>query len=82
MKQFSSTPARRIIPAKPTEPLPPEVAEFSFLPKDCQPAKRGRPKGGKEQVTIRLDKDVLARFRATGDGWQGRINEILKEAKL
>lgn len=29
-----------------------------------------------------LDPDVLAKFRATGDGWQGRINEILTEAKL
>ena len=55
-----------------------EPEEFSFL----TVGKRGRPKGGKEQVTIRLDKDVLARFRATGEGWQGRINEILKEAKL
>lgn len=44
------------------------------------PAKRGRPQGGKEQVTIRLDKDVLAKFKATGDGWQGRINEALRKA--
>jgi len=34
----------------------------------------------KQQVTLRLDRDVLDRFRATGPGWQSRINEALKKA--
>ena len=34
----------------------------------------------KEQITLRLDPSVLAAFRATGPGWQGRINEALKKA--
>lgn len=51
--------------------------EFSFL----TIGKRGRPSKGQEKVTLRIDPDVLAKFRATGEGWQGRINEILKEAK-
>lgn len=43
----------------------------------------GRPIGSnKEQVALRIDKDVLARFRATGPGWQTRINAILRAAKL
>jgi len=44
--------------------------------------KRGRPKldAPKEQVSIRLDKDVLARFRSQGPGWQSRVNEILRKA--
>ncbi|MBJ7443320.1 MAG: BrnA antitoxin family protein [Sphingobium sp.] len=43
----------------------------------------GRPRGSnKEQVALRIDKDVLARFRATGPGWQTRINAILRAAKL
>jgi len=33
----------------------------------------------KEQVAIRFDPDVLAAFRATGKGWQTRMNEALKE---
>jgi uncharacterized protein (DUF4415 family) len=43
--------------------------------------KRGRPAGSgtKEQVAIRLDKDVLSVLRATGDGWQTRVNQILRE---
>ncbi|TVP83178.1 BrnA antitoxin family protein [Thioalkalivibrio sp.] len=33
----------------------------------------------KERVTIRLSADVVARFRATGNGWQTRIDAALKE---
>lgn len=41
----------------------------------------GRPTGSnKEQVSLRLDKDVLDRFRASGPGWQTRINEALRRA--
>jgi uncharacterized protein (DUF4415 family) len=34
----------------------------------------------KEQVTLRLDPDVIERFRADGPGWQGRINGALRKA--
>jgi uncharacterized protein (DUF4415 family) len=42
--------------------------------------KRGRPAGSgvKEQVAIRLDKDILEAFRAEGQGWQTRINQALR----
>ncbi len=45
---------------------------------------RGRPKIDmpKQVVSIRLDPDVIAKFKATGKGWQGRINEVLKNAKV
>ena len=48
-------------------------------------AARGRPAGSvkpdaKQQITLRLDRDVLDRFRATGPGWQSRINEALRKA--
>ena len=33
----------------------------------------------KEQVAIRLDRDVLGAFRAGGPGWQTRVNSALKE---
>ena len=33
----------------------------------------------KAQVTLRLDRDVLDHFRATGPGWQSRVNTALKE---
>src|SRR5574341_1705874 len=44
------------------------------------PRRRGRPAGsGKKQaVKVRIDKDILAAFRATGPGWQTRINDVLR----
>lgn len=36
----------------------------------------------KQLVSLRIDRDVVARFRATGDGWQTRVNEALKLAAL
>ncbi len=49
---------------------------------------RGRGQRGpqktptKQQVTLRLDRDVVERFRATGEGWQGRINDVLRKARV
>lgn len=45
---------------------------------------RGRPKveAPKQQVSLRLDPDVIEKFKATGKGWQARINDVLKAAKL
>jgi uncharacterized protein (DUF4415 family) len=53
--------------------------------KDFENGKRkgGRPKGGtKEMITIRIDRDVLDRFRAGGPGWQTRLNDTLRAAAL
>ena len=36
----------------------------------------------KRQVTLRLDADILAKFRATGRGWQTRINDALRAAEI
>ncbi len=47
--------------------------------------RRGRPLYGSEpkiQQSLRLDREVLDKFKATGPGWQARINQVLKEAKL
>ncbi len=43
-------------------------------------ARRGRPfgSGSKVQITLRLDTDLVAKFKASGDGWQTRINDALK----
>ena len=47
-------------------------------------ARRGRPVGSvtsnKTRVTLRLDRDALDRLRATGPGWQTRINEAVRRA--
>ena len=36
--------------------------------------------GLKEQVTLRIDQDVLEYFREDGPGWQERINAALRKA--
>lgn len=42
---------------------------------------RGKQKAPtKAQVTLRLDRDIVDHFRATGEGWQSRINAALREA--
>lgn len=45
--------------------------------------RRGRPPlpNPKQAVKLRLDADVLAAYRATGDGWQTRINADLRKAR-
>lgn len=41
---------------------------------------RGRPLGtDKTQIALRVDNSVLKAFKATGKGWQTRMNEALKE---
>jgi uncharacterized protein (DUF4415 family) len=43
----------------------------------------GRPAGSSKQaVSIRLDTDVVEKFKAAGPGWQSRINEALKRARV
>jgi uncharacterized protein (DUF4415 family) len=43
--------------------------------------RRGRPPGSsKNLVSLRLDKEVIDHFRATGPGWQTRMNDTLRKA--
>ena len=43
--------------------------------------RRGRPRAASTKValTVRYDADVVAAFRATGRGWQTRMNAALRE---
>ena len=51
------------------------AARWSVLPTP------GRPKSdaAKKLIALRLDPDVIERFRATCLGWQSRINMVLRE---
>ena len=46
--------------------------------------KPGRPPvpHPKQAVSLRLEPEVLEKFRATGAGWQRRMNDVLKAAEL
>jgi uncharacterized protein (DUF4415 family) len=51
--------------------------EHYTIPRPGRPPERGR---AKQQVTLRLDPDVIARFKRGGAGWQTRMNEALRKA--
>jgi uncharacterized protein (DUF4415 family) len=41
---------------------------------------RGEQKGPTKQlVSLRLDRDVVEKFKSDGPGWQSRINEALRK---
>ena len=42
---------------------------------------RGRPRveTPKVQLTVRYDADIVDKFKATGDGWQTRMNDALRD---
>ena len=55
------------------------------VPGIVERARRGRGRqrtSTKERISIRLDADVLERYRASGRGWQSRINEVLRQSLL
>lgn len=73
------------IPADPNDPddfdvTEPELAR-ALAEREERRRRGGRPRGSsKELVSLRIDSDVLQRFRAGGPGWQTRINEALRRA--
>jgi uncharacterized protein (DUF4415 family) len=59
-------------------------AERAFKAATTKPAERPSASpsvpGVREQVTLRLDRDVLDFFQQDGPGWQDRINAALRKA--
>lgn len=66
---------------RPADPF--KAAEAVFRPAPPPLPAEGAPKnaapGGKEQVTLRIDRDVLDHFQEDGPGWQDRINAALRK---
>jgi uncharacterized protein (DUF4415 family) len=63
---------------------PREAAEAAFKAATTKPAELPKAKPSiplaKEQVTLRIDSDVLDHFQKDGPGWQDRINAALRKA--
>jgi uncharacterized protein (DUF4415 family) len=70
-------------PRRPTGSI--ERAEAAFKALTQKPVERDSPArpavipSGKETVSLRLDRDVLAHFQDDGPGWQDRINAALRK---
>jgi uncharacterized protein (DUF4415 family) len=60
-----------------------DLAEAAFKaattkPAELPPQKPAIP-NAKEQVSLRIDRDILDYFQEAGPGWQDRINEALRK---
>ena len=74
VRELSAEDFKHFRPA--SEVLPPALyAELVAIK-----ATRGAQKSPLKQVTsMRLDQDILAAFKATGRGWQTRLNDLLRK---
>ncbi len=69
--------ARRLAEISPDDPDAPNLARAM---RDEMKRLRGRPAGSeKTQIALRVDNATLTAFKATGKGWQSRMNEALAE---
>jgi len=66
--------------SRPASEMLPEIFGAQVAARMLKP--RGRPplENPKISTTIRIDADVVGAFKATGPGWQPRMNAILREA--
>lgn len=67
--------------------MPESEIDFSDLPplqaQDWVGAERGKfYRPVKQQLTVRIDADVVAWLKSQGKGYQSRLNEILRSAML
>jgi len=51
-------------------------AEFALMRRPGCPLDSGT----KTQITLHIDTDIVDKYKATGPGWQTRINEVLRDA--
>jgi uncharacterized protein (DUF4415 family) len=67
--------------ARPAREVLPEIFGKAIARKMLRP--RGRPKSAdpRTSISLRLPQDVLARWKATGPGWQTRMVEALSRRK-
>lgn len=64
---------------------PRERAEAAFKQATTKPPPAPVPRqsavpGAREQVSLRIDRDVLDHFQKDGPGWQERVNAALRKA--
>ena len=60
----------------------PPIRDFTGWRRAAMPVMDLVPEENKQQVTLRLDADVLGFFKSTGRRYQSRINAALREYML
>jgi uncharacterized protein (DUF4415 family) len=70
VRELTAADMKRFRPAK-------EVLPATLLGKVKVSGPQKAP--AKERITLRLSPEVVQRFRATGDGWQARVDSALKD---
>lgn len=65
--------------ARPASEVLPELFGTKTAQMMLKPRGRPRSEVVKERITIRFDADVLEAFRATGKGWQTRMNDAMRD---
>lgn len=72
--------AAMIAEARPATEVLPKIFGARTAAKMLKP--RGRPKSpeAKVAISLRLSPDTLARWKATGPGWQTRMAKVLRES--
>jgi uncharacterized protein (DUF4415 family) len=75
-RELDTEEIRRMRPAR--ETLPKRIGESAAAE---LLKRRGRPPAETTKVatSVRYDRDVLDAFRATGEGWQTRMNDALRD---
>jgi len=58
----------------------PFAEAFPALAENIRKGGRPRAERPKLAVSIRLDQDVVDRFKSSGPGWQSRMNDALRHA--
>ena len=66
----SMRPAREVLPE----------SFFKNVERERKLGGRPRLEHPKKQVTLRLDQDVIDKFKSDGEGWQSRMNDALRKA--
>ena len=84
LKQPASLTAQQRKRLKAIAEMPDTEIDYSDIPRQTESVQWTRPGAlisseNKQQVTLRLDADVLRFFKATGKRYQSRINAALKE---
>lgn len=82
MSIIKTAPKATVVRSNAPVSKPVHVESRAYTGPEIKIGRKGRPSSGKIVVSVRLEPAVIQRFKATGPGWQARMNDALKVAKI